>query len=217
VQGADEVVALLGRFEAVEWRYDGLGGKAIAWTKERGNTNDDPSVLAYVVGSDERLVAACPGNDAYSAPAFATWLREQAGAWEREHPPTRVPFVRAEVARTEDGVRCPAFDEAKESGRKVMLFFGRERRPDDERDEKKQVEATLAFVKKQLQSERAAKRAEGWVLLRFDLANEDHAAFARALGVTEAPAMLMANPPDEPPADLTAKLRSGSLAYWLNK
>ena len=50
------------------------------------------------------------------------------------------------------------------------------------------------------------------MLLRFDLSDADHAAFARTLGVEKAPATLMILPGGKTPIDLTAKLRSGSLA-----
>jgi hypothetical protein len=217
VQGHDKVTAVLARFEAVEWRYDGLHGKAIKWTNERGNTHPDPSVLAFVVTPDERLVAMAPGRSVYAASSFAKWLREQSDAYERAHPRTKVPFVRATVETTGGEPRCDEMTKAREAGKPIVLLFGREGRPDDDRSAKAEVKATRAFVKKQLGSKQAAENAKGWTLLRFDLADAGHASFAKKLGVSQAPATLMIVPGEKDPIDLTTKLRSGSLAYWLKK
>ena len=84
MQPHEKVLAVLSRFEAVEWRYDGLKGKIISWTKERGNDHEDPSVLAFVVTPDERLFAKCPGQSAYNASGFSKWLREQAALMQEE-------------------------------------------------------------------------------------------------------------------------------------
>jgi hypothetical protein len=166
---------------------------------------------------DERLFAMSPGNSAYAASSFAKWLREQADAYERAHPKTKVPFVRATVAGTGDDRRCAELKKARTSGQPIMLFFGRESRPDHDRAAKAEAKATRAYVKKQLGSKEAARNAKGWALFRFDLADADHAAFAKTLGVSKAPTTLMILPGVKAPIDLTPKLRSGSLAYWLKK
>ena len=49
MQGDADVAKILSRYEPVEWKYDGLKGKIVAWTLENGGTSHDPSVLAFVV------------------------------------------------------------------------------------------------------------------------------------------------------------------------
>jgi hypothetical protein len=202
--------------EAVEWRYDGLKGKIIPWTKERGGTSDDPSVLVFLLAPDGSLVERCPPASAYQASLFAKWLRERLDRYEREHPRTKVPFVRAAVTRSGDRATCPELEAARKEGKPVLLYLGRDARPGDDRKARAEVKAARAFEKKQLGSERTAEAAKGWALFRLDLGDPDHAAAARALGVEKAPSVLMFLP-GEAPVDLSGKLRSGSLVYHLRK
>jgi hypothetical protein len=220
VQGDEKVVKILSRYEPVEWKYDGLNGKIIPWTLENGGTSHDPSVLAFVVTPGETVVAMCPGGKTYQASGFSKWLREQADAYEREHPRTVVPLIRASVVeggRGDTRLRCPELDDSIEAGKPVLLYLGREGGRNDDKTDRKQVKAARAFEKKHFDSKSNAKAAEGWTLLRLDLADEEHAAFAKTLGIEAVPAVLAYLPGESEPVDLTRKLRSGSLAYQLRK
>jgi hypothetical protein len=202
----------------VEWRYDGLNGKIIPWTKKHGGTSDDPSVQAFVVARNGQVLSRCPGGSTYAGASFARWLSEQADDYERKFPRTRVPFAVAEVF-VEDGeeARCEALAEARESKRPVLLYIGREPQPEDDRTAKKQVKASRKLEKGALGSKKAAEAAKGWVLLRLDLSKRVHLAFAKRIGVTEAPALLMFLPGESEPVDLGTRLTGPSLAYRLKK
>lgn len=216
-----EVLKQVARYEAVEWLYDGLNGKIIPWTKENGGTSDDPSILAFVVGPDGKVAAKCPGNEAYQPKAFRDWLKTQGDAWEREHPSTKVPFARAEAAMAGEGTDrkavCAALEEAVAAKRPVLLYFGRDSA--EAGDRKAQVEAAACrkFEKETLSSTRAAEAAEGWVLLRFDLAGEAVRALALRHGVERGPVLVALVPGEEEPLLFEASTSGGSLAYALKK
>ena len=217
----DEGVAkLYPRFEIVEQLYDGLGGKIIPWTKEHGGTSDDPSAQVLVVGADGEVVARAPDQTAYQGKALAKWLEETLAAYEREHPRTALPLVRADVTGEGEGARrqvaCAALDAARAEGRPALLYFGRDAAPKEEKKLAKEVAAARKFEGKSLDSKAAAEAAEGFLLLRFDLGNEDHARLAADLGVTEAPTVLLVVPGEEAPVALGAP-DAGKLRYHLKK
>ena len=219
---ADEKVAKeLARFEAVEWRYDGLNGKIIPWTLENGNTHKDPSVLAFVVAADGKVVSRAEDRVPYSAGSFAKWLSEQAMSYARTHPRTKMPFLPAEVTGTGEGESrkavCAELDAAKRDGKPILLYFGREATKGDDKTAKKAAAAAKKFEKKAFDSKSAAEAAKGWVLLRFDLADADHRLLAKAHGVTSAPRLLLIHPDEEKPVDLGERVSSSSLAYQLKK
>lgn len=220
MQADDEVEKILARFETVEQFYDGLGGKLIPWTKEHGGTSDDPSAQVFVVGVDGEVVARAPDSTAYHAKALAEWLAGQAAAWERAHPRTALPLVRAEVALDGEGeeaaARCVALQAAKKERKPALLYFGRDSAPEGERKLSKEVAAARKFEEKTLDSKSAAEAAEGWVLLRFDLADPAHAKLAATLGVEAAPAVVLVVPGEEQPIDL-GDPAPGSLRYQLRK
>jgi len=195
----------------VEWHYDGLKGKVIGWTKQNGSHHDDPSVLAWLVGRDGKLAAACPGNNAYSASSLAKWLDGELKKYEKLHPRTAVPFVPAELDALGE---CEALDAARRDNRPVLLYFGRET---GEKKLKAEVKACRKFEKGTLGSKKAAAEAKGWLLLRFDLADARHAAFAKKLDVKAAPALLMFEPGSKEPTSLGTKLRGANLASFLKK
>ena len=195
----------------MEWHYDGLKGKVIGWTKQNGSHHDDPSVLAWLVGRDGKVVAACPGGKAYSSSSLVKWLDEELSRYERLHPRTAVPFVAAEL--DESGV-CESLDAARRENKPVLIYFGRE---SGEKKLKKEVKACRKFEKGTLGSKKAATEAKGWLLLRFDLADTRHAAFAKKLGVEAAPALWMFEPGKKEPTSLGTKLRGANLAYFLTK
>jgi hypothetical protein len=217
----EEVVAELPRFEILEAYYDGLNGKIIPWTLEHGGTSHDPSAQAFILSSEGEFVARAPDRAVYSATSFAKWLKEQADAYEKAHPPTRIPFQRAEVVmRGEDTDRtvvCAALDEAREGEAPILLYFGREERSDQDRAARREVKAARKFERSTLDSQKAADTAEGLVLLRFDLSKEADAALAATFGVEAAPALVLIVPGAEEPEVLPPRLTGASLAYRLKK
>jgi hypothetical protein len=202
-------------YELVRQIYDGLNGKIIPWTKDNGGTSDDPSVQAFVVGLDGKVQARAPDSTAYQPSGFAKWLKEQSAVYERAHPRTRMPFVRAEVAEGEE--TCAAVKKAQEADRRILLYFGREEKEGQERAAKKEAAAAKKFEKKTLDSKSAAEAAKGWTLLRFDLANPDHTRFAKTLGVETAPRLLMILPDAEEPMDLGERISPSTLGYQMKK
>ncbi|MCU0727680.1 MAG: hypothetical protein MUE73_18120 [Planctomycetes bacterium] len=220
MQGHADVAALLDRFEPVEWLYDGLSGKVIAWTMAHGNTNHDPSVLAFVVSASGQVVAAAPAATPYQGSSFAKWLAEQAAAFERDHPRTAVPFARAEVAEAGGAASCAALDSARSAGRPVLAYFAREPRAGDDAAMKKECADCRAFEKKTLNAKSAAEAVtgtEGLLLLRFDRADALHAKLADRLGVTRGPVLLLFPAGAGDPENLGGKLDGSGLAYRLRK
>jgi hypothetical protein len=218
VRPHEKVARQLPRFECVEWLYDGLKGKIIPWTKQHGGTSDDPSVQAFVVARDGSVLSRCPNSAGHAASPFARWLDEQAKLHDKRYPRTKVPFAMAEITRDhDDRPRCGSLEEARESGKPILLYVGRDPRPEDERRVRKQIKAAQRFEKGTLGSKKAAEAARGWVLLRLNLAEKSHAAFASTLGVEAAPALLMFLPGEERPVDLGCKLKGPNLAFHLNK
>ncbi len=218
--GSDEVKEQLRRYEIVEWHYDGLNGKIIPWTSEHGNQSHDPSVQAFVLKSDGQVLARAPNGQVYQASSFAKWAKAEADDYDKKYPATRVPLVRSEVLPAEDGatdVRCPALVEAREAGRPVLCYFGREEREGQDRKVRSQVKAARKFEKSTLDSKKAAEAANGWVLLRFDLGDATHARLAAGLGVEKAPALVLFAPGAETGEILKSGLTGASLAYLLKK
>jgi len=204
---------MLPRFEAVEWLYDGLKGKIIEWTLANGGTSHDPSAQAFLVARDGTVFNRCPGGKLYSGSSFSKWLAEQAKAYDKKYPRTRVPFSMVEVV---DG-RCEALDAAREGQKPILLYVGREETAKDDKSAKKQVKAARKFEKGTLGSKKAGEAAKGWTLLRFNLADPEHAKLLKPFGVEAAPALLMFLPGGEQPQDLGTKLKGPNLAYHLGK
>ena len=70
-----EVQEALASFTCVEWLYDGLGGSVIEWTFEHGNTNEDPSVLCWILDPDGNELSS--GQGRVSSPqGLVDWLEE---------------------------------------------------------------------------------------------------------------------------------------------
>jgi hypothetical protein len=220
VQPDEKVQKLLHRFEPVEWLYDGLNGKIIKWTLENGGTSHDPSILAFVVGRDGEVFSSLMKGKQYAASSFAKWMEEQADAYEKLHPATRLPFQRAKVVARGEGTdrahHCAALDEAR-AEKPVLLYFGRDRFKEGDKTGKKENKLSRSFVKKTLNSKSAEKESKGWAMLRFDLADESHAAFAKTLGVEAAPALLMWLPGKDEPEALRKGISGQSLAVILKK
>ena len=219
MNGDDDVQKAFDRFETVEWLYDGLQGKVIKWTKEHGNDHDDPSVLVFVADSDGKVLEKA--TNAYQPAGFQKWLDEQAESYERSHPTTRVPFVRATVTVSGEGderiATCAELDEAREAGSPVLVYVGRSASPDDDRKTKPAVKASQKFEKGTLGAKSAAEAADGLVLIRLDVANEAHALLAESLGVEKVPTLLLFAPEAEAPDDLGGRITGQALAHKLKK
>ena len=205
----------------MEWCYDGLGGSIIKWTMENGSPKDHPSLLAFVVGRDGKVVSLLDNGQQYQAGSLAKWATGQVNAYEKAHPSTRLPFVRASVDVLGEGTdleaTCKELAEAQEAGQPILLYFGRAHFEPKDKKAKKERKLSKSLEKGTLNSKTAAKQAEGWALLRFDLADEEHAAFAGTLGVTAAPAILMWLPGTEKPTPIDRKISGHSLAALLKK
>jgi len=212
-------VKVLPRFEPVEQHYDGLNGKIIKWTLENGNTNHDPSILAFVVGRDGKVFSSLMNGPQYQAASFSKWALEQADAYEKEHPSTAMPFLPGHVAVEGEGtdakVTCDEIEKAREAGQPLLLYFGRGSFDADDKKARKENALARKFEKGTLDSKTAAKECAGWMLLRFDLANGEHARLASTLGVEAAPDLLLWLPADEKPTVLGRTASGGKLAYHL--
>jgi len=219
----EDLAKVLPRFEAVEQHYDGLNGKIIKWTLANGNANHDPSVLAFVVGPDGKVFASLMNGQQYQAGAFTKWAKQQANAYERAHPSTRLPFARAKVtvsggADGADGAAtCEELDAARADEKPVLLYFGRGHFAPKDKTGKKEAKAAQKFEKGTLNSKSAEKYAVGWVLLRFDLADESHAVLAKQLGVESAPALLFFPVGAEAPQALDGRTSGAALGAVLKK
>jgi hypothetical protein len=194
----------------------------IPWTLENGGTSHDPAGQAFVLAADGTVEARAPDAAVHQPAAFADWLREQADHFERRHPRTKVPFVRASVVAEGEGdertVRCPDLERAREEGTSALLYFGREDRSDDSRGDSTQAKAARKFERTVLDSESAAEAAKGWVLLRFDLSDPDDARLALSLGIAKAPTLALVLPGAEgPEIPATAGLTGAGLAALLKK
>lgn len=214
------VAKALRRFEAVEWRYDGAGGSVIKWTLANGGKSTDPSAQCFVVGTDGKVRSRLEDEKAYTPAAVASWLRTEADRWEREHPRTAIPFVPATVTVAGEGTTrtasCAEVDAAREAKRPALLYFGLDGEP-AEKPLRAEAAASRKMEKGLLDSKMAAEAAQGWTLLRFDLADDAHRAFAATLGVEHAPALLVWEASAEKPARLPAATMAPDLAFRLRK
>jgi hypothetical protein len=186
----EKLTALLPRVEPVLWEYDGLQGKVIAWSKEHENANPDPSVLCWLLHSDGEHTATLQTGAQYQAASMASWLEKALTAYEAAHPRTRVPFVRAEVGGTSEEPRLAALATARGQV-PVAVYVGRDRYEDNDKVGKAENRRARAFERTVLGSKKVAEKAEGWTLLRLDLADPLHAALAKTLGVTAAPSIAL--------------------------
>ncbi len=205
--------------EPVEWCYDGLGGSIIKWTMEVGGSpKDHPSILAFLVHRDGTSYSRLDDNSQYQAGSFKKWLEGTLKTYEKDHPSTRMPFITADVrvGGTDRSATCNALEEALEAKKPALLYFGRETFEDKDKAGKKENKAARKFEKTTPNSKTAAKLVDGWVLLRVDMADEDHAALAEKYGVKAAPTLLMFLPGAEQPEDLK-KVSGNALAYKMKK
>jgi hypothetical protein len=220
-----DVQRQLARFEQVEWLYDGPGGKVIRWTKEHGGTSEDPAVQAFVVAADapQVAVARAPLERVYAPAEFAKWLKEQAEAYEKAHPATKLRFAGAELVVEIEGTTtrrsCPAVDAARDASRPVLLYVFRGDRDGADKAAKAESAQCRRLEKAAFDSDAVLKATDGWVLVKLDLADADHAAYAKSLGVERAPALLALLPCEDKPqlVDVASVTSGDALAFKLKK
>jgi hypothetical protein len=176
-----------------------------------------PRILAFLVGVDGTVESSLMDGKQYQAGGFSTWLRDEIKAYERAHPRTRLPFVLAEVEKEADRYSCSPLSSAHEDGKHVLLFFGREREAPDVKGAKRELKRTRSFAKKVLDAKTAEKEAGGFVFLRFDVGDPEHAAYARQLAVEEVPTLLLWSPGVESPIELGRKISPVALAMAMKK
>ena len=204
--------------EAVEWQYYGLNGKIIPWTLEHGGTSHDPSVQAFVVARDGKVLSRCPNGKTYNASGFSSWLKEQVAGYARAYPRTAFTFETPDMDMIDGRPESESFIAARRGDKPVLLFVGRESAAPRDRRAAKEVKATRKMERTSLSSKKAAEAAAGkYVLFRIDLADERQAKWARArLGIEKAPRFLLFLRGQDKPVDLT-KVSKSSLAYHLKK
>lgn len=189
--------------------------------KQDGTPQDHPSLLAFVVGRDGIPFALLSNNQQYQASSLAKWALEQLDAYERAHPSTRLPFVPGSATLDDEGsdakAACSALDEARAAKKPVLLYFGRGHFDPKDKQAKKENKRARKFEKGTLNSKTAAKEAEGWVLLRYDLSDEADAKLAAQLGVKEAPELLVWPADAETPTALGRKVSGHGVAFQLKK
>jgi hypothetical protein len=190
-------------------------------SKKAGKPNDHPSLLAFLVGRDGKPFAILSNQQQYQAGSLSKWALEQLGLYEREHPRTRLPFVPAKVEVDGEGTdlqaSCEECATAHEAGLPIMLYFGRGHFDPKDKKAKKQNKLARKFEKGTLNSKTAQKAAKGWTLLRFDLSDPDHAAYATKLGVKAAPDLLLWLPGAEKPEVLGRQTSGHRLASLFKK
>ncbi len=178
-------------------------------------------MLAFVVGVDGKVFASLMNGQQYQAGAFTKWASEQVRAYEKAHPSLRLPFTRSKVVMEGEGADakavCADLDDARDDEKPVIVYFGRGHHAPKDKNGKRQVKAARKFEKATLDSKSAAAQADGWVMLRMDLSDEAHAAFAKGLGVTEAPTMLLFAPGADKPRLLDGRTSGNQLAAILKK
>lgn len=223
VPGDEKVRTLLADFELVEWTYDGLGGEVIRWTRKHGGESDDPNVQAFVLDPLGRVRARADDRHVFAPAAFGRWLGDEAKAFEKDHPATRVslPYARIETAKDDPQApaTCAAFQEARTARRPVLVYVGRSATPGEEPDKaaRAEIKAAHRFEKGALSEKAPAKSAASWTTLRLDLSEPAHRRFAKSLGVTAAPFVLLFAPGAEKPQVLDGRTSGASLAHKLDK
>ncbi len=209
------------RFERVEWLYGTLSGKVIPWTKARGGTGDDPSVQAFVVDHEGKLVERASDAVAHQAREFAAFLLRQADAWDRTHARTRVPFLPPEITAEGEGearrVACRALVDAAAEKVPAAVYVWRKETPGDDAKAKAEASASRRFAKESLGSAEAEKAAAGWVLVALDRSDPDQARLAKSLGVEAAPAVVLLVPGEAKPILLEKGISGGGLALHFRR
>ena len=80
------VKALSNDVVPVMWKYDGLGGKVIQWTKQHGNTNDDPAHKIWLVDAAGVEIARAD-REGETASSLVEWLTKAIETWKKAKTP----------------------------------------------------------------------------------------------------------------------------------
>lgn len=212
----EKVSKLLPKVEAVEWLYDGLGGKIIPWTLENGGHSKDPSVQAFIVARDGSVFSRCPDGQAHSASGLSSWLKGEITKFEKKYPRTAFRFEAPDMDLIDGRPASESFMAARREKKPILLYAGRDSAGPKDRKARKEVKAARKFEKGALSSKKAAEAAAGYVLFKIDLADERQAKWAKTKGIEKAPRLLLFLPGEAEPVDLS-KVKGASLAYHLKK
>ena len=183
--------------------------------KRDGTPQDHPSLLALVLGRDGKVFSLLSNGQQYQAGSLIKWADEQLAEYEKQFPSTRMPFTTGKVEIDDGTVTCAELDAARKAKKPLLLYFGRGHFDAKDKIAKKENKLARKFEKGTLNSKKAAKEAAGWVLLRFDLANENHARLAAQLKVKAAPDLLMWLPTAEEPTVLGRRATGPKVAFHL--
>jgi len=200
-----DVQAALAAFECVEWQYDGIGGSVIKWTKQHGNTNDDPAHLLWVVDAKEEAIGAADGK-AESASGMVSWMKDMKLAHDRKigRLPREMAVEWTDAKPGDDGALA-ALDEAKKDGKAVLVYLGV---PESRKDEKDWTAARKECDKLErgaLADKDFAKLTEKCVRVRLDLGDEKSREFAKkAWSLEKAPALVLIDPKKDKPRTWTS-------------
>ena len=175
---ADLVKEISDAYVPVMWPYDGLGGKVIGWTKQHGNTNDDPSHLIWVVDADEKEIAHAAGGDAESSSSMQKWLVENAKAYEKAKK-RGVAHLFEDAASSE---------EATAAGEGVVVVWFYASAPESASAEVKAAAArSKALADGVLASKKLEDACRPLVLRKFDVAKSGDGAAPPATALAEVP------------------------------
>lgn len=108
------VKALSNEFTSVMWKYDGLGGKVIRWTKAHGNTSDDPAHRIWILDAEGRELLRAEG-EAENPASLADWLEKGVLAWKK----AKTPGIAHLFAAPPEG-----FDPAVAGSKSRIVWFG---------------------------------------------------------------------------------------------
>jgi len=216
VRPHEKVRRLLPKVEAVEWLYDGLGGKIIPWTLENGGHSKDPSVQAFLVARDGTVFSRCADGQAHGASGFSGWLKQEIARFEKQYPRTAFRFEAPDMDLIDGRPASESFMAARRENKLILLYAGRDSAGRKDKKLLKEVKASRKFEKGTLSSKKAAEAATGYVLFKIDLAGERQARWAKTKGIEKAPTLLLFLPGEEEPVDLS-RVKGASLAYHLKK
>lgn len=142
----------------VMWKYDGLGGKAIAWTKQHGNTNDDPSHLIWLLDEDGAEIARAGGEGETSA-SLVEWLASSIATWEKR----RAPGIARRFEAPADGV-----DVGVAGARARMIWYAATDAEGAAPERRSAAERTASLALKVLSSKKLEGLTENVDLVRVD-------------------------------------------------
>lgn len=179
-------------FERVEWKYDGIGGRVIQWTKQHGNANDDPSVLVWVLDAKESVIGA-PSAGEYQAPGpFAKWLSEM--KVEHDRKTARIPPEMAVQWEESSATVMEGVTSAIDQGKPVFVYVAIPQERQDEKEWKAARKECLKFEHGALADKGLAELAAKCYSVRLDFSDDAVKDLVKAWGVKRAPALVLIDP-----------------------